>query len=205
MAVKLFIVDDHYMIIEGIRSLLQLEVGLEWLGHAMTADSCLAFLEKQRPDVLFMDVNLPDENGIDLCLKVKKAYPKIHIIGLSSFNQYSFIQKMLQNGASGYVLKNAAKEELLEAIETVLEGQTYISKEVATTITTNKNLKTPIITRREKEVLLLIAEGLTNGEIAEKIYVSTTTVDTHRKNLLTKFEVKNTAALIRLATRYQII
>lgn len=205
MGIKLFIVDDHYMIIEGIRSLLQQEAGLEWLGHAMTADSCLAFLEKQRPDVIFMDVNLPDENGIDLCLKVKKAYPKIHIIGLSSFNQYSFIEKMLHNGASGYVLKNAVKEELLEAIETVLEGNPYISKEVETTITTNKNLKMPLITRREKEILLLIAEGLTNGEIAGKIFVSTTTVDTHRKNLLTKFEVKNTAALVRLALQYQLI
>lgn len=205
MGIKLFIVDDHYMIIEGIRSLLQHEVGLEWIGHAMNAASCLAFLEKQRPDVLFMDVNLPDQSGIDLCLFVKKANPKIRIIGLSSFNQFSFIQKMLQNGASGYVLKNATKEELLEAIETVMEGKKYISKEIEVTMATSKNLKTPLITRREKEVLLLIAEGLTNGEIADKLFVSITTVDTHRKNLLAKFEVKNTAALVRMATQYQLI
>lgn len=193
------------MIIEGIRSLLQNEVGLEWMGHAMNAASCLAFLEKQRPDVLFMDVNLPDQSGIDLCSLVKKAYPKIWIVGLSSFNQFSFIEKMLQNGAAGYVLKNATKEELLEAIDTVIDGKTYISAAVETTINTNKNIKTPLITRREKEVLLLIAEGLTNGEIADALFVSITTVDTHRKNLLAKFEVKNTAALIRMATKYQLI
>ena len=205
MATKIFIVDDHYMIIEGIRSLLQNEVGLEWMGHAMNAASCLAFLEKQRPDVLFMDVNLPDQSGIDLCSLVKKAYPKIRIVGLSSFNQFSFIEKMLQNGATGYVLKNATKEELMEAIDTVLYGKTYISAAVETTISINKNIKTPLITRREKEVLLLIAEGLTNGEIADTLFVSITTVDTHRKNLLAKFEVKNTAALIRMATKYQLI
>ncbi len=205
MATKIFIVDDHYMIIEGIRSLLQNEVGLEWMGHAMNSASCLAFLEKQRPDVLFMDVNLPDQSGIDLCSLVKKAYPKIRIVGLSSFNQFSFIEKMLQNGAAGYVLKNATKEELLEAIDTVMDGRTYISAAVENTIYTNKNIKTPLITRREKEVLLLIAEGLTNGEIADALFVSITTVDTHRKNLLAKFEVKNTAALIRMATKYQLI
>lgn len=205
MAIKIFIVDDHYMIIEGIRSLLQHEAGLEWIGHAMNAASCLAFLERQQPDVLFMDVSLPDQSGMDLCDSVKKAYPKVRILGLSSFNQYSFIQKMLHNGASGYVLKNAAKEELLEAINAVMAGKTYISKEVEANITTNKNRITPLITRREKEVLLLIAEGLTNGEIAAKLFVSSTTVDTHRKNLLAKFEVKNTAALVRLATQYQFI
>lgn len=205
MAIKIFIVDDHYMIIEGIRSLLQLEEGLEWIGHAMNAESCLGFLRQQQPDVLFMDVNLPDQSGIDLCKRVKTIYPKIHIIGLSSFNQYSFIQKMLNNGASGYVLKNATKEELIEAVETVLEGKRYISNEVEITMTTNKASKIPLITRREKEVLALIADGLTNGEIAEKLFVSTTTVDTHRKNLLDKFDVKNTAALIRMALQSQII
>ncbi len=205
MATKIFIVDDHYMIIEGIRSLLQNEVGLEWMGHAMNAASCLDFLKNQKTDVLFMDVNLPDQSGIDLCSLVKKTYPKIRIVGLSSFNQFSFIEKMLQNGAAGYVLKNATKEELLMAIDTVMEGKTYISAAVETTINTNKNIKTPLITRREKEVLLLIAEGLTNGEIADTLFVSITTVDSHRKNLLAKFEVKNTAALIRMATKYQLI
>ncbi len=93
------------------------------MGHAMNAASGLAFLHQQQPDVLLMDINLPDKSGIDLCKEVKTKYPAIHIIGLSSFNQQSFIQKMIDNGASGYVLKNATREELIEAIDVVLSGQ----------------------------------------------------------------------------------
>jgi len=205
MAVKLFITDDHYMIVEGIRSLLQHEKGMEWMGHAMNAASCLAFLEQQQPDVILMDISLPDKSGIDLCKEVKAKYPAIQILGLSSFNQQSFIQKMMENGASGYVLKNATREELIEAIEAVMRGETFLSHEAAVTIKKNEASKIPVITRREKEVLALIAEGLTNHEIADKLFISTTTVDTHRKNLLSKFEVKNTATLIRLAAQFQFI
>jgi len=205
MVVKLFITDDHYMIVEGIRSLLQFEKDIEWLGHAMTAASCMAFLQQQQPDVILMDINLPDKSGIDLCKEVKTRYPGIHIIGLSSFNQQSFIQKMMDNGASGYVLKNATREELKEAIETVIGGNNFLSPEAVTTILKNEDSKIPVITRREKEVLLLIAEGLTNHEIGEKLFISTTTVDTHRKNLMAKFEVKNTASLIRMAAQFEFI
>lgn len=205
MATKIFIADDHFMVIEGIRSLLQSEPSVEWTGHATNASSCMAFLLKQQPDVLLLDINLPDQNGIDLCLEIKSKYPNVSILGLSSFNQLSYIQKMLQNGASGYVLKNASKEELLEAIETVAGGETYLSMEAANTIRENKNTRIPIITRREKEVLHLIADGLTNNEIAERLFISSTTVDTHRTSLLSKFEVKNTANLIRLATQYNFI
>jgi DNA-binding NarL/FixJ family response regulator len=205
MAVKLFITDDHYMIVEGIRSLLQHEKGMEWMGHAMNAASCMAFLEQQQPDVILMDISLPDKSGIDLCKEVKAKYPAIQILGLSSFNQQSFIQKMMENGASGYILKNATREELIEAIEAVMRSETFLSHEAAVTIKKNEGSKIPLITRREKEVLALIAEGLTNHEIAETLFISTTTVDTHRKNLLSKFEVKNTATLIRLAAQFQFI
>jgi len=205
MAIKVFITDDHYMIVEGIRSLLQFEKDIEWMGHAMNAASCLAFLQQQQPDVILMDINLPDKSGIDLCKEVKAKYPSIQIVGLSSFNQQSFIQKMMDNGASGYVLKNATREELTEAIETVMRGQKYLSLDAVSTILKNEDSKIPVITRREKEVLLLIAEGLTNIEIGEKLFISTTTVDTHRKNLMAKFEAKNTATLIRLAAQYKFI
>ncbi len=205
MATSIFIVDDHYMVIEGIRSLLQPEKKIEWMGHAMTAASCLAFLQQEQPDVILMDVNLPDKSGIELCREVKEKYPHISIIGLSSFNQQSFIQKMLEHGASGYVLKNATREEIVEAIEAVAEGRKFLSYEAAQTVKKNEDSKMPILTRREKEVLTLIAEGLTNHEVADKLFISTTTVDTHRKNLLEKFGVNNTAVLIRLAAKYQFI
>lgn len=205
MKASVFITDDHYMVIEGIRSLLQNEKDIEWVGHATNASSCLAFLNQQQPDVILMDINLPDKNGIDLCKEVKEKYPSIFVIGLSTFNQQSFIEKMMSSGASGYVLKNATQEELLEAIITVVKGKTYFSHEAATSLQNKSNAGVPILTRREKEVLELIADGLTNNEIAQKLFVSVTTVDTHRKNLLAKFEAKNIASLIKKAMQAQLI
>lgn len=201
---SVFIVDDHYMVIEGIRSLLQHEKNIDWMGHATTAASCLAFLKHQQPDVLLMDINLPDKSGIDLCSEVKALYPRVMVLGLSTFNQYSYIDKMMEQGASGYALKNAGKEELLEAIATIGSGKTWLSDEAA------KTLRKPaaagiVITRREREILSLIADGKTNTEIAAELFISVNTVDTHRKNLLTKFESKNIAALVRYATQQGLI
>lgn len=204
MAIKVFIVDDHYMVIEGIHSLLQNEKSIEWMGHATNAASCLAFLQQHEPDVILMDINLPDKSGIDLCKEVKEKYPPVFIIGLSTFNQQSFIQKMMENGASGYVLKNATKEELMTAIDTVCKGKNYYSFDVAR-VMNRQDTNEIILTRREKEVLGLIADGLTNTEIGEKLFISTTTVDTHRKNLLSKFDSKNIASLIKKAMQLELI
>lgn len=204
MPVKVFIVDDHYMVIEGIRSLLQNEKSIEWVGHAMNADSCLAFLKQQQPDVILMDINMPGKSGIDLCKEVKEKHPSVFIIGLSTFNQQSFIQKMMDNGASGYVLKNASGEEIQEALHTVVKGKTYLSFEAGQALKAKPDSEI-VLTRREKEVLELIAEGLTNNEIAQKLFISSTTVDTHRKNLLVKFNAKNVAAMIKSAAQLHYI
>mgnify|MGYP003539651809 FL=1 len=127
------------------------------------------------------------------------------VIGLSTFNQQSFIQKMMDNGASGYVLKNATQEELMEAIGTVAAGKTFLSDEAAQSLRKNNEGEIPVLTRREKEVLELIADGLTNNEIAAKLFISVTTVDTHRKNLLAKFDSRNIASLIKAAMQMQMI
>lgn len=205
MAIKVFITDDHYMVIEGIRSLLQNENGVEWIGHATNAASCLAFLQKQQPDVILLDINLPDKSGIDLCKEIKELYPSIFILGLSTYNQQSFIQKMIDNGASGYLLKNATSKELVEAIETVVLGKTYFSHEAAQVMKQHKNETIPVITRRETEVLELISIGMTNIEIAHKLFLSTSTIDTHRKNLLAKFDAKNVALMVRMAIKLKYI
>ncbi|MBK8611597.1 MAG: response regulator transcription factor [Chitinophagaceae bacterium] len=205
MAIRLFIVDDHYMVIEGIHSLLLNEKEIEWMGHAGNADSCLAYLSSQLPDVILMDISMPGMSGIELCKTVKEKYPSVYIIGLSTFNQQSFIQKMMDNGASGYVLKNATPEELIEAIKTVALGKLYLSDEVASVLRKNSDLGIPVITRREKEVLTLIADGMTNSEIAGRLFISVSTVDTHRKNLLAKFESKNIASLIKTAVQLNMI
>ena len=204
MKASLFIVDDHYMVIEGIRSLLQNEKGIEWLGHATNASSCLSFLKQQQPDIILMDVNLPDVSGIDLCKEVREKYPSIYVLGLSTFNQQAIIRNMMDNGASGYILKNADKAELLTAIREVGLGRTYMSVEVSTSLKDPNNELT-LITRREKEILKLIAQGLTNAEISGKLFISIPTVNTHRKSLLEKFEAKNTAILIGKATRQGLI
>ncbi|MEI9954842.1 MAG: response regulator transcription factor [Ferruginibacter sp.] len=196
--------DDHYMVIEGIRSLLQDEKHIEWMGHAMNAASCLGFLKQQLPDVILMDVNLPDMSGTDLCKEVKQLYPSVFILGLSTFNQQAIIRNMTDNGASGYILKNATKEELLEAIAVVMAGKNYLSMEVALSLRKHSN-EMPVITRREKEVLQLIAEGFTNAEMATKLFISVPTVNTHRKSLLEKFDAKNTAILIGKASKQGLI
>lgn len=192
------------MVIEGIQSLLKDEQGIDWMGHATNAASCLAFLQKQLPDVILMDINLPDVSGIELCKAVKEKYPSVFVIGLSTFNQYSLIEKMMDNGASGYVLKNATREELMEAIHAVLKNKTYFSREAAQTMRKDESIKI-VLTRREKEVLELIADGMTNNEIAQQLFVSVTTVDTHRKNLLAKFEARNIASLIKMAVTMKFI
>jgi DNA-binding NarL/FixJ family response regulator len=204
MKASVFIVDDHYMVIEGIRSLLQNEKDLEWMGHATNAASCLGFLKKQLPDVLFMDVNLPDLSGIFLCKQVKELYPSVFILGLSTFNQQPVIRNMMENGASGYVLKNATKEELRNAIQAVMAGHTYLSMEAAQSLRKEEE-GMPVVSRREKEVLSLIADGFTNAEIASKLFISIPTVNTHRKSLLSKFGVSNTAGLIKLAVKYNLV
>ena len=203
MKTTVFIVDDHYMVIEGIRSLLQNEADIEWMGHATSVASCLSFLQHRQPDVVFMDINLPDGNGIDLCGEVKRLCPSVFIIGLSTFNQQSFVQRMMAAGASGYVLKNATLSELKEAIAVVMKGKLYLSREAAAVA--NRTESEIILTRREKEVLALISDGLTNAENAQKIFLSTSTVDTHRKNLLAKFEARNIASLIKTAVQKKML
>ncbi len=204
MRIKTFIVDDHYIVIEGIRSLLQNEPSIEWIGHATNADSCMAFLRQQLPDIILMDISMPDKGGIELCKEVLSLYPQVFIIGLSTFNQKSFIQKMIENGASGYVLKNASKDELIEAMQVVVKGKKYLSHDVSLLLRKRENADM-VLTRREKEILELIATGMTNNEIAVKLFISVTTVDTHRRNLLVKFNARNIAALIKTAVSTGII
>lgn len=205
--IKVFIVEDHSVVVEGIYSLLQNEKGIEMVGCACNAADCLHFFTSHISDVILMDIGLPDMSGIDLCSMVKKKYPGIMVIALSSFNNGSYINKMMQAGASGYLLKNTPKVELIEAIKTTAAGKIYLSFEVGKEMKLNKEVSTniPLLTKREKEVLQLIAEGSTNIQIAEKLFISIDTVDTHRKNLHHKLNVKNTATLVRTAIECNLL
>jgi DNA-binding NarL/FixJ family response regulator len=206
--IRVFIVDDHPVVIEGIHSLLQNEKDMIWVGQAMNAPSCLGFFVNNKADVILMDISMPGMDGVELCAVMKEKYPGIFILGLSTFNQGLYIKKMMENGASGYILKNSSKEELVKAIHAVHEGGIYFSGEVGQALEEYKKSsksELPLLTPREKEVLELIAEGYTNPQIAEKIFLSQFTIDSHRKNLLAKLNVKNTASLIRLAVERKLI
>lgn len=203
--IQVFIVDDHYMVIEGISALLKDEPDIEMTGHASNAGSCLAYLKNKLPDVILMDISMPGRSGVELCLEVKEQYPAVFVVGLSTFNQYTYIDNLLKNGASGYLLKNAGKDEIVEAIHTVFRGKTYLSHEAATTLRNAPGNEVPVLTRRELEILRLIADGLTNPEIAEKLFLSVSTVDTHRKSMMRKLNIKNTALLIRYAIENKMI
>ncbi len=205
--IKVFITDDHYMVVEGIRSLLINEKDIEFIGSASTVESCRAFFKNRQPDVLLLDINLPDGSGIDLCRELRQHYPSVFILGLSTFNQASYIRDMMNSGASGYVLKNATQKELTEAIHLAAIGKTYMAFEVAQAVhASEKNTESEIILgRRERDILNLIKEGHTNAEMAELLHLSKNTVDTYRKSLLSKLDAKNTADLVRLAFKYNLI
>src|SRR6478609_9615493 len=137
--IRVFIVDDHPLVQEGIRSLLRDEKGIELSGYAMTAASCLGFFVNNTADVILMDIELPDMNGLELCKEIKTKYPGIMVLGLSTFNQGSYVTRMMENGASGYVVKNADKKELLEAIHEVNKGKTYLSFEAGQALRKNNS------------------------------------------------------------------
>jgi len=206
--IRVFIVDDHPVVIEGIHSLLKNEKDIAWVGQAMNAQSCLGFFVNNTADVVLMDISMPGMDGVELCAVMKEKYPGIFVLGLSTFNQGVYIKKMMENGASGYILKNSSKEELIKAIHAVHGGDIFFSGEVGQVLAEYQKCsksELPLLTTREKEVLELIAEGYTNPQIAEKIFLSQFTVDSHRKNLLAKLNVKNTASLIKFAVENRLI
>jgi DNA-binding NarL/FixJ family response regulator len=205
--IRVFIVDDHPVVIEGIHSLLQHEPGIEWAGHAMNAASCMGFFLNHTADVVLMDISMPGMEGIELCALLKEKYSHVMILGLSTFNQGLYIKKMMEHGASGYILKNSSKEELIQAIHAVQEGGIFFSGQVGEALKEyqrSSRVELAVLSGREKEILGLIAEGLTNPQIAEKLFLSQFTVDSHRKNLLAKLNVRNTASLIRVAVENKL-
>lgn len=205
--IPVFIVEDHHVVIEGIQSLLQNEKNIRIVGAVNTAAECIDHIETCKAEVILMDISLPDMSGIELCKLIKTKYNNIMVLALSTFSEGIYMNKMMENGASGYLLKNVTKQELIDGITTVSKGGLYFSFEAGKIYrsTLEKNSRKPVLTKREKEIVKLIAEGLTNVEISKRLYISIDTVDTHRKNLYTKLDVKNTALLIRYAIENGII
>lgn len=167
-----------------------------------TSAELMVSLENDLPHVLLLDINLPDSSGLEVCSQLRKQYPDLGIIGLSNYDDTAFIKNMMRNGANGYLLKNTKKEELSEAISAVHSGEQYLPRKLKEALL-NESLGSPQksfipkLSRREKEILELVAQEMTSSEIAEKLFISLKTVESHRKNLFQKFNVKNTAGLVK--------
>lgn len=205
--INVFIVEDHTMVIEGLQVLLQNEKDITVVGTAGTASACMDYFAHHTADIVLMDINLPDINGVELCKLIKTTCNHTMVLALSTFNQGIYMNKIMENGGSGYLLKNITKQELVDAIKTVNKGGVYFSFEAGKIYKASleKNSHLPVLTKREKEIVKLIAGGLSNIQIGQQLFISIDTVDTHRKNLYTKLNIKNTASLIRYAIENGIV
>ena len=210
--IKIFVADDHQLFIEGIKALTRDSQEVKLIGEAENGEDLLNQLKTNVPDVILMDINMPKINGIEATKKIRQLYPDIKILALTMFDDTLYVSEMIKAGASGYLLKNAGRAELITAITTVFKGERYVSSEVSLKMidkmnagdhTSSENKMPPVrkseVTKKELEILKLIATELTNAEIAVKLNNSPMTIITHRKNLLRKLGVKNTAGLIKYA------
>lgn len=211
MITKVAITDDHEMIRNGIDSLLENYPDILIIGKYGNAEDTILALKRSQPDVLLLDINLPDINGIDLCKILLKEHATLKIIALSNFDETSFVKRILKNGASGYLLKNTNTDELVEAIETVLKGEQYLQKDIQKKLLSRsigQQKKSPFnlkLTRREKEVLQCIYEELTTQQTADKLFISPKTVETHRMNLMSKLGAKNSIGIIKAALSRELL
>lgn len=212
MKIRVLIVDDHQILIDGMKAILATSEIIEVVGGATNADEAIALASSLTPQVILMDIQMPGKNGIETTQEILQLHSNIKIIALSSANESFYIKKMLEAGASGYVLKNIDKEELIEVIKKVNNGEKHLDPEVASQLINNYTEKNHSastlidkLTKREKEILILIAQGLTDKEIADKIFLSSLTVITHRKNILSKLDLKNKVELTRFAIDNQLI
>lgn len=205
MITKIAITDDHTLVLQGINSMLENTQEIEVVGLYENAKETLENIKVHKPDVLFLDINLPDINGVDLSKQLLVKFPDLKIIALTSFEDVYIVKKMLKNGVHGYLLKNTDKLELIDAIKTVLSGGQYLHKDIQEkllNLTTNKketNSFLTSLTRREIEVLKALADELTTIEISEKLFISPKTVETHRMNIMSKLGAKNSVGIIKSA------
>lgn len=212
--IRIFIADDHVMFAEGVESLLVGESDFNLIGKATTASETLRQVLADPPDVLLLDINLPDQSGLEVCKQLRTDLPELKILVLSMLSEESYISAMLGLGAQGYVLKNTGKAELSHAIRTLAAGKTYFSKEVTDVVMRGLMhhrtgaavaKEPPKISRREREVLHLIMDERTTPEIASQLFLSEKTVESHRAALLAKLGARNTAGLVKAALQWKLL
>lgn len=209
MSIKIVLADDHTIMRKGLRSLLEQKHNIEVVAEAEDGRTTVQLAHKLKPDVVIMDISMPDLNGIEATHQIIDTEPDIKVIALSMYSDRKFVAGMLKAGASGYLLKDCAFDELSRAIETVIDDQTYLSPKVAGTVvkdymehlsTEDKSAFTSL-TDREREVLQLIAEGKSTKQMASVLFVSVKTVETHRQNIMNKLNLYNIPDLVKYAIR----
>ncbi len=202
--IKVGLVDDHPLFLDGLKKLITESGILEVPFSAKDGKECLHSLTFEQPDVLLLDINLPDYSGIDLCKEIYQRWPKINIIALTSFGEYTIVRKMLENGAKGYLLKNAMPEEIIEGIKVVAGGDIFLCHEIDLFMKRDSH-RHIFLTPRETELLRLIVKGYTNPEIAAELFLGVETINSYRKNLLFKLNARNTAVLVKMAIEEKLI
>lgn len=209
--IKVLIADDHQLVIDGLRFMLAEEADLQCVGQARNGHQVLEQLAQQPAEVLLLDINMPGMNGLECCRAVRSQFPQVRILMLSMLRDSVLIRELLEAGASGYLLKNAGKEDVVTAIRKVHRGERAFSPDLLEVLldhspqaASESERLFPKISRREKQVLQLILQERTTSEIADELFISFGTVETHRRNLLTKLNVRNTAGLVRKAVEYKL-
>ncbi|HTM66322.1 MAG TPA: response regulator transcription factor [Flavipsychrobacter sp.] len=207
MSIRIAIADDHPLLVEGLKKILPTFPGISLFGCYYTGKELLNGLEQYLPDVLLLDIHLPDKNGDELVPIILKKYPSLKILTLTNFDSTIYVHHMIAHGVLGYILKTATNEELIEAIQTVSRGEQYISDAMKEKMNdVDSKIRKAFssrasLTPREKEILQLVVDGHTNPEIAQKLFLSVKTVDNYRTNIMMKLDVSNTAALVTKALR----
>jgi len=199
---SIVLIEDHSIFIEGLLSVLKKTGNAQVLGAFASGREALDFLQQQYVDIVFLDISLPGGmSGIELCSAIHHIHPQTKVIALSNHTERDIINDMLSNGANGYLLKNASLYDLENAIALVMQGQCVMSEEVRSIVfsSPDRSLRPPRLTAREKEILYWIGEGLTTSAIAAKLFITVQTVESHRYNLLQKFEVPNAVVLVKKA------
>ena len=206
--IKVLLADDHQLMRDGIKSILRQEKEIEILGEASNGEEVLSFLEHTSVDIAIIDIEMPGMDGIDATKIIRKEYPNTKVLILSMYKRKSFILKLMNAGAAGYILKEKSKQQLISAIHNISRGNSHYGIEVINQVTNldSENNETYVqLSERELEVLCLIAEGLTSKEISVKLSRAEATINTHRRNLLQKLEVPNDKHLVRYAIKHKLV
>lgn len=205
---NLIIIDDHPIVTEGLTILLSRVDGISISASFKTGISALGYPELNKTDIVLLDVFLPDMNGIEVCARIKKMYPRIVVLAMSSQSERSIVMQMIKSGANGYLLKSATIDEFRDCIHLAMNGKMAFSNEVKLIVekTDVHDLKAvPKLTKREKEILVLLSKGKSTQEISDLLFLSYLTVQTHRRNLLTKFQVKNAIELMNVVNEHGLL